>query len=76
MKADILNKQFDSVFSRPQPLSLNQSCKQLLTPQNHPKIPNVNITEEGVKKLLKGLNPSKSLWSRPTVPKVIERTSY
>jgi hypothetical protein len=48
MKAGILNKQFKSVFARPQPLSLNQSCKQLLTPQNHPKMTNVNITEEGV----------------------------
>jgi hypothetical protein len=40
-------------------------------------MPNVNITEDGVKKLRPYRSKSKqSLWPRPAVPKVIERTSY
>jgi hypothetical protein len=58
---DILNKQFDSVFSRPQHLSLFQSCKELLTSQKkYPKMPNVNKAEDEVKKVfIKGVKPSK-----------------
>ena len=41
-KANILNRQFESVFSRPQPLSLQQACSTLINkvksqmPSKHP----------------------------------------
>ena len=59
-KANILNKQFESVFSSPLPLSLAQSCRQKLIPTSRPSMPEINITEDGVNKLLRGLNPNKA----------------
>jgi hypothetical protein len=50
-RANILNFQFESVFSWPQPLSLSQACRQELIPKHHPSMPKVSVSEDGVKKL-------------------------
>ena len=71
-KANILNKQFESVFSRPQPLSLAQSCKQRLIPPIRPIMPQVTITEEGVDKLLQGLNPNKASGPDQISPRLLK----
>ena len=74
-KAEILNKQFTSVFSKLSPLSLAQSSAQVLrrnftkmAPSSggqeyvspHSSMPDFNITVNGVTKLLKNLKPHKA----------------
>ncbi|XP_045208874.2 sushi, von Willebrand factor type A, EGF and pentraxin domain-containing protein 1-like [Mercenaria mercenaria] len=58
-KANILNKQFESVFLRPQPISLKQICRSLVNPPSA-SMPPVSITVEGIDKLLSGLSPNKA----------------
>ena len=53
-KADILNEQYDSVFRLEDPV-LPQ-----LPDSPYPDIPNIHIDNNGVIKLLSGLNPSKA----------------
>ncbi|XP_053395967.1 uncharacterized protein LOC128556067 [Mercenaria mercenaria] len=58
-KANILNKQFESVFSPPKPLSLKHLCSKLLTSPSS-LMDQINVTPEGVDKLLLGLSPHKA----------------
>ena len=68
-KATILNKQFQSVFSRRNPLSLEQLAQAAL-PRNrqtgtdtqdlYPPMQDIKINSEGVRKLLTRLNPHKA----------------
>ena len=73
-KAEILNKQFTSVFSKATPLTLAQSAKRVLREHSplqgnhsspHPSMPDFNITSNGVNKLLKNLKPHKLLGQTP-----------
>ena len=59
VKADILHAQFKSVFSPVSPLSLKNLCKQAIN-KNIPTMDAIIITENGVLKLLKKLNPNKA----------------
>ena len=66
-KANILNEQFQSVFSPQIPLSLKSLCTKAAnfirpdgSPNNIPKMPAINVTEEGVKRRLQRLNPHKA----------------
>jgi hypothetical protein len=70
-EADILNKQFTSVFSQISPLKLAQSATQTLRnlpnlPVNnlytspHASMPDLTITKTGVLKILKDLKPHKA----------------
>lgn len=70
-KANVLNKQFKSVFSRPQPLSLKQMCKYLVHPPAFVMSP-INITAEGIEKLLCGLSPNKANGPDQTSPRVLK----
>ena len=56
-KCEILAKQFKSVFTIDQD-DPNKECT--LQGPAYPPIPELNITEEGVEKLLKNINPSKA----------------
>ena len=47
-KANILNRQFESVFSKPQPLSLKQFAKQATASIYTPKMQIIDISIEGV----------------------------
>ena len=65
--ANILNTQFQSVFSTRNPLSLKALCTRATnfikpdgTPNETPQMPPINITEEGVRRRLKGLNAHKA----------------
>jgi len=42
-KANILNKQFESVFSKPSPLSLKQLAKSSMSKLGHPPMPPITI---------------------------------
>jgi len=59
-KANILNKQFESVFSKPSPLSLKQLAKSSMSELGHPPMPTITITIQGVDTLLTELNPNKA----------------
>ena len=59
MKADILNAQFQSVFTPTSPLGLGQICKDQL-PIDYPIMPDIRIDVNGINKLLSQLNPSKA----------------
>jgi len=70
-KANILNRQFESVFSRPQPLSLKQACSTLINKVKS-QMPSITITEEGVDKLLSGLCPSKASGPDQISPRILK----
>ena len=66
-KANILNNQFQSVFSPRNPLSLKALSTRAAnfikpdgTSRNIPQMPPIDITEEGVRRRLKSLNPHKA----------------
>lgn len=71
-KANILNKQFESVFSRPQPLSLKQIAKSAATKLSHPTMSPINISVQGVDKLLTGLNPNKASGPDEISPRLLK----
>ena len=68
-KANALNDQFQSVFSPKTPISLKSLAQKSLhnlhdsgvsppfQSSPYPKIPDISITDEGIAKLLVGLNP-------------------
>ena len=55
-KADILNKQFSSVFNKNE----NKDTIPDKGPSPHPSIENITINKEGVRKMLANLNPHKA----------------
>ena len=60
-KANILNRQFQSVFTKLVPLKLKHLAELILPPKLiSPTMPNVNITVIGVSKQLSKLNPGKA----------------
>ena len=68
-KAEVLNDQFQSVFSRCTPLALGQLCAQAarllpqaMTPglQRYPAMPDFTISTNGIKKMLATLKPHKA----------------
>ena len=65
-KADALNKQFTSVFTSTQYESVP------LDKQQTEKMPEVNITEKGVEKILKGINASKAKGPDDIHPRVLK----
>ena len=62
-KANILNKQFESVFFKPSPRSLKQFAKSSMSKLGHPPMSPmsaITITVQGVEQLLTGHNPNKA----------------
>lgn len=70
-KANILNKQFESVFSPPQPLSLKHLCSKLLTSPST-IMGNIHVTPDGVDKLLLGLSPHKASGPDEISPRILK----
>jgi len=70
--ANILNKQFESVFSKPSPLSLKQLAKSSMSKLGHPPMPPITITVQGVDKLLTGLNPQKAQGPDEILPRLLK----
>ena len=74
-KADILNKQFQSVFSSSEKISKEDFCKHYPMPttdDQFPVIDNIEITLNGVIKLLRALNPTKSPGPDNLGPRVLK----
>ena len=66
-KADALNRQFESVFTREAPIDPATELQQ-----EHPSMPDINITIPGVEKLLSGLNEHKAAGPDQVAPKVLK----
>ena len=80
-KANILNNQFKSVFSKPKTMSPEflsemQNFKNGNSPNNIPKMPEITITQDGVEKLLKGLNPNKASGPDEISPKLLKELHH
>ena len=61
-KASLLNSQFHSVFSQQIPMKLSSYCKYVssLFSKNDKDIPEIQVTVNGVQKLLQNLSVSKA----------------
>jgi len=68
-KAEALNNQFESVFTR------ETACTIDLPPSNIPSIPDIQITAPGVFKLLKDLQPHKAPGPDELSPRVLKELS-
>ena len=66
-KANILNSQFQSVFTKETPLTNDHK-----RPQSYPDIPDILFTVPGVQKLLEGLNPRKACGPDLLPPRVLK----
>lgn len=71
-KANILNKQFESVFSKPSPLSLKQLAKSSMSKLSHSPMAPIHITVQGIEKLLAGLNPHKAQGPDEISPRLLK----
>ena len=75
-KAELLNKQFQSVFSLNEPIRLADICKSM-TNTKYGTMPDFTISAKGIEKLLAELNPHKAAGPdaiRPLVLKELRRT--
>ena len=75
-KANILNRQFESVFSKPQPLSLKQLAKQATASIYTPKMQIIDISIDGVDKLPQGLSPNKASGPDEISPKILKELHH
>ena len=69
-KAHILTRQFESMFSKPQPLSLKRLAKQASIYTSNMQISDISI--EDVDKLLQGLSPNKASGPDEISPKILK----
>ena len=60
------------MFSKPQPLSLKQLAKQATVSIYTPKMQIIDISIEGVDKLLQGLSPNKASGPDEIFPKILK----
>ena len=76
-KADLLNNHFFSVFSQQIPMKLSALCKYFtnLFPNHENDMPEIQVTEKGVLKLLQALNISKAAGPDGIRPKVLKELS-
>ena len=71
-KAQILNKQFQSVFTHESILPLSELAKGKLPPR-YPTMPDTQITEQGILKLLQNLKPHKAAGPDDIKPIVLKQ---
>lgn len=74
-QAQILNNQFCSVFSPKHTITAEEfelCCPPLLDVPDYPTCGDINITEEGVKKLLLNLNPNKACGPDGITPRLLK----
>ena len=81
--ANALNDQFNSVFSKREPLDLKSICKLSLNKisdsnswQTGPTMPDIFVSVPGVKKLLNNLNPHKAMGPDGIGPRVLKELSH
>ena len=80
-QATILNKQFESLFSKPKALSLKFLAElelwfQGLNLQNVKQMPDISISITGTENLLKNLNPNKASGPDESIPKLIKELHH
>ena len=66
-KADILNHQFQSAFTTETPITEAHAKPQLF-----PNMPDICFTENGIQKLLSGLDPNKACGPDQVLPRVLK----
>ena len=71
-KAEILNTQFSSVFTTDDPSEFPDQTPWQEDLQ-HPEITNIRISEDGVEKLLKDLNPHKAMGPDGLHPRILKQ---
>ena len=71
-EADILNGQFQKVFSEKNSISNEKFQKQCKMTGKFNTIKDINITENGVHKFLKNLNPNKAAGPDNITPRVLK----
>ena len=71
-EADILSGQFQKVFSEKNSISNEEFQKQCKMTGMFNTIKDINITENGVHKFLKNLNPNKAAGSDNITPRVLK----
>lgn len=73
-KAEILNRQFVSAFSRRNPISLKDCAKDAANTyeKDVPSMPDIDISTRGVEKLLSNLNPGKAGGPDSLKPRVLK----
>ena len=69
-KANALNEQFQSVFTRETPITPEHAH-----PQEHPSISDLTFTVAGVEKLLQNLKPGKASGPDNLSPRVLQKLS-
>ena len=69
-KANILNTQFQSVFTSESNINIPDKG-----PSPHPKMSNITITVQGIKKLLQGINPNKAIGPDNISGKILKEKS-
>ena len=76
-KADLLNNHFFSVFSQQIPMKLSALCKYFtnLSQSQENDMPEIQVTERGVLKLLQALNISKAAGPDGIRPRVLKELS-
>ena len=72
-KARILNAHFSSVFTKESPL--NTPSQDADPIRQYPPISKLNITTEGIQKLLENLNPNKAMGPERLHPRVLKETA-
>ena len=75
-KAQILNKQFQSVFSKPKPCNNEQLCQPNVHNIGNYTMPNVDVDLAGVEKLLANLNPHKAQGPDQISPRILKELSF
>ncbi|VDI60100.1 Hypothetical predicted protein, partial [Mytilus galloprovincialis] len=68
-KADILNGQFQKAFSDKTTITEKEFKEQCNMPGKSEQILDINITENGVYKLLNNLHPNKAAWPEKITPR-------
>ena len=76
-KADLLNNHFYFIFSQQIPMKLSALCKYFtnLSPSQENDMPEIQVTERGVLKLLQALNISKAAGPDGIRPRVLKELS-
>ena len=71
-----IDRQFEAVFFKPQPLSLKQLAKEATVSIYTPKMQIIHISIEGVDKLLQGLSPNKASCPDEISPNILKELHH
>ncbi len=71
-KAEILNSQFSSVFTTDSPEDFPDKTP-LQSEHKYPNIPDIEVSEEGINKLLTDLNPNKAMGPDGLHPRILKQ---